>query len=740
MNDVVKCLREQVESLDSERREAENLYTRAVIAENALKMREAEFKLKTDELEETIGALKEENEKLRNLVLASKGAGEQVEEHCEKYLKWKRKFKTMRQSDQNFENAAKVVELETCVSSLTERVKKLNSENECERRKSANLMQQLGQSDIEVKRLRSANAEGAVKLQRLAEENSALKEDNKKLNDENQKKATLLQHTRKKQEKAVVNQRQAEETAKQMVESQRRAAAEQRSEVARANERADKEAEEKRQLVKEMSKMKKRQKAQVSGLEAKITELENEKKALVQELDECKNAKQTLEESLEQAKLRNQELNGVSKEVKRIRRKNKELTDLSNEQQTTIQKLTSNVSEYAQDIETKQNDLRRIMSVNPSANWQEILEYIQRRNELYKTTCDENEKRQEEVAKLKKKVGSLQKQAESYKVQAQKLKSRMERRLEERQKELDSLKNMVGDKVTSFRSAIRHRMDAQFSTMTKGIVETVSILRREELQSCVRFRELALAILMMSRWRHYKHTQVFDSTMIMEFTSKTSRRQSTITELVETAKRTMARVQELEEQLKDAQSCNANSTAKIQKLENELKVAQETSSKHIQANSELTKDLEAAQKKVEQMISSDKYRALEQKLDKKVDQYKSMELQLSNLKREMTSLLQTNEGYCELQENMETLASENKTLKQELGSLRREHEVTETALKEKTREILALERRVMRQRPQATAPDLPTPATSSDNFCPTDSLKSGLAAMQTRMMQPARLI
>ena len=63
MNDVVKCLREQVESLDSERREAENLYARAVIAENALKMREAEFKLKEDELEETQRALKEENEK-----------------------------------------------------------------------------------------------------------------------------------------------------------------------------------------------------------------------------------------------------------------------------------------------------------------------------------------------------------------------------------------------------------------------------------------------------------------------------------------------------------------------------------------------------------------------------------------------------------------------------------------------------------------------------------------------------
>lgn len=735
MNDVVKCLREQVETLDGERREAENLYARAVIAENALKMREAEFKLKEDELEETQRALKEENEKLRNLVLASKGAG--GEEQSEKYLKWKRKFKTMRQSDQNFENAAKVVELEACVSSLTERVKKLNSENECERRKSANLQQQLGQSEIEVKRLRSANAEEVVKLQRLAEENCKLKEDNKKLNDENQKKATLLQHTRKKQEKAVVNQRQAEETAKQMVESQRRAVAEQRSEVTRANERADKEAEEKKQLVKEMSKMKKKHKAQVSGLQAKITELENEKKALVQELDECKNAKQTMEESL---KHRNQELSGLSKEGARIRRKNKELTELSNEQQATIEKLTSSVSEYTTDIETKQNDLRRVMSMNPSANWQEILEYIQKRNELYKSTYDENEKRQEEVAKLKKKVGSLQKQAESYKVQAQKLKSRMERRLEERQKELDSLKNIVGDKVTSFRSAVRHRMDAQFSTMTKGIVETVSILRREELPNCLRFRELALAVLMMSRWRHFKHTQVFDPTMIMEFTARTSPRHSAITELIETAKQTVARVQELEEQLKNAQSSNTSSTAKIQKLENELRVAQETSSKHIQANNELTKDLEAAQKKAEQMISSDKYRALEEKLDKKVDQYKSMELQLRNLKREMTSLLQTNEGYCELQENMESLASENKTLKQELGSLRREHEVAETALKEKTREILALERRVMRQRPQTTGLDLPIPATNSDNFCPTDSLKSGLAAMQTRMMQPGRLI
>ena len=67
--------------------------------------------------------------------------------------------------------------------------------------------------------------------------------------------------------------------------------------------------------------------------------------------------------------------------------------------------------------------------------------------------------------------------------------------------------------------------------------------------------------------------------------------------------------------------------------------------------------------------------------------------------------------------------------------------MTESALREKTREILALERKVERQRtPVVMMNHTPIQDEESEDFCLSQSLKNGLAEMQTRMMLQARIV
>ena len=737
---IVKCLQHEVEKMSNERADIDHFSSRAAIAENALKVMEAEFKLKVDDFEDTIERLRIENDKLRKRIMQAEHNQDDSDSLItEKYRKWKHKFQILRESAPNCENAAKVVQLESRTAILEEQIQKLTCEKDAETNKNKQLLGQLAQSENEQRRLRTTNADLSMKVKRLQEENAELKEENKKLNDENKKRETLLSHVRKKQEKVIMSKKDAEENAKRNLELQKRATAEQQREVTKANERADKEAEEKKQMQKKMTKLQRKCDSKVVQLQAKVAEHETREKLLSKELEDCRKQKLELETNLSELRQANQNLETTSHEATKIERQNQVLQEKVCEQQAKIETLKEQLKSLTNDQERKLIDLQ--MTMKTSTDWNGMIQAVRTLVTDHESSLAENMQQKEAMKTLKNDLSKTKRQIETYKSQARKFKAKMESKLQKCEAELESIKNKSGDDITMFRNTIRRKMDNHHRHNNQRIAEAVSLLKGEEHANDTEFRDVCLTVLLIIRWKHYKHTCAFDPGVIVEYANKTHQRQSQSKELIVLVQKMIDDVHKLEEEVEDAKNREKSKKHRIEELESELRQAQENVTKQMHANTRLSCDLESVRCKVEEMVSSDKYSTLQARFDKKADECKSIQQQMKRLKEEMGKLLETNQDISELQGRIETLSDENKSLSEKLESIRREHEVTESALREKTREILALERKVERQRtPVVMMNHTPIQDEESEDFCLSQSLKNGLAEMQTRMMRQARIV
>jgi predicted nuclease with TOPRIM domain len=135
---------------------------------------------------------------------------------------------------------------------------------------------------------------------------------------------------------------------------------------------------------------------------------------------------------------------------------------------------------------------------------------------------------------------------------------------------------------------------------------------------------------------------------------------------------------------------------------------------------------------------------------------KALEKQVQDLRAELEKVFDGLDGtrveQTELRTHMTELAEENEKLKQMVTGLTHELEIAQAALREKTREILSLERQMMRHKSQVAivkdqipvAPPVAIkkaePESSKGDFYISETVRNSLAQMQSRMMRQERLI
>jgi chromosome segregation ATPase len=219
-------------------------------------------------------------------------------------------------------------------------------------------------------------------------------------------------------------------------------------------------------------------------------------------------------------------------------------------------------------------------------------------------------------------------------------------------------------------------------------------------------------------------------------------------------------VQTVTERLESADQKSKTDARRIQDLQEQtavlkgkLKEANETVASQAEANSELTRTMERYQTKAESMISPTKHADLEAKYKRKLAEYREMEQQIEDLKAELKRVLDGLDGRTEqqmdLEANLQEAADLNEELKLRLVSTERELEAAQIGLRDCSREILALERRLIKQRTQVVVVKDPIPTGTMPplarrpreteipkaDFYVSESVKQSLAAMQTRMMK-----
>jgi chromosome segregation ATPase len=281
----------------------------------------------------------------------------------------------------------------------------------------------------------------------------------------------------------------------------------------------------------------------------------------------------------------------------------------------------------------------------------------------------------------------------------------------------------------------------------------MAILAGEEPPERPSFRDVILCMFFVVRWRRFKKGDPPDSTVIREFVSPVV---SSKRSLRDSANSAVRRYRELEAKTSaDSKKMEEMQTA-ILKMDRELRQTHGKLTAQIGQNAQVTREFEAFQKRMEGGVSPSKYSRLVGEYDAKVAEQKALEKQVQDLRSEMEKVLDGIDGtrldHSDLQVHLTEAEDEIEKLKQMVAALTHELEIAQAGLRDKTREILALERQVMRQKTQVvvvkdqipTAPPVVVEKAEPDppksNFYISEAVRNGLAQMQSRMMRQERLI
>jgi chromosome segregation ATPase len=756
---VIKCLQEQLHQLTSERLDSESLVSRCQIAEQALKMQEAEFKLKLEDAEDELIQLREENERLRRFAMKSKSQvrqarGRDTDATYLKYAKWKRKYKALAESDSDHQAAAEVSSLQSKLSAMSERLTQAVQQTESERDESNKLKLQMAKTEADLRRTKGTISESSSKIQKLQAEIADLQGTNRRLESSRQQKSDLLHHTRAKREKDMRAKKQADASMQSELDSQKKNAADQSAEVARLTIALERERKETRRLGKELAKLKRQSDSAIADIQMQLSGLQEENQAQKQQIDEYKENSSALEANLSGLQTRKTELESKVKKASKVQQQNASLKEAVADLTAKLEALQAGAASSADDTATKLSEIRSILSPTGRgpATWGEVLGLVHDFVTKHATETEETKRKHKEFKRVLRERDTAATEANQMVQKLREENDELLQRLRQAQQDLSDLRDKPRDPTVHFIGAVRKRIDRNLYEVQKKVEVSLALLHGSELPPRPSMRELVLFAFFAIHWTHFKRSDPPDSAVIGEFASPKSGRPK----LTETVSEVCQRLHSFEARAEsDARSiCDAQS--RIEVLENELKEAKSKAALRDQQNSELSQNCTIAQRKAETMVSPTKYSGLQARYEEKIAEHKELEWQVQSLKHELSRVLDglDNRGreQSELQLTLNELTEENEQLKQALARLTHEFELLQAALKDKTREVLALERQLIRHKTQVVVvkdhlpigemhcPRKAESRSPTSDFYVSESVRKGLTQMQDRMMRQEKLI
>ena len=768
---VIKILQEQVSNQNNENGDYNKLKAQLVLVEQTLQMKEAEYKLQIDDLEYEIERLRKENEKLKETNFKQKMInsvqlnieGQPEDEITKKYKKWKTKYHSLEKSDPSYQGQAKVFHLESELKQKDidnqkkyDEITKLTQKNIELNNKLMKLKEELTKTRSEIEGLNSKN----TKFQNVI---NNLNTEKKKIKEEAKQKATLLQHNRRMHSREEKQLKEKEQNVSQQLKSQRIVVLNQQNEINKLNATVEKEIKERKSIIKKFNKLKQANEEVIKKLNEQIETLKNENDDLKRDLEESRTSSNSLEDEVNALKSENGEMFNKLKRAAKLKEHNIQLAQTITEMQNTIENLHTSLSSIESDSSAKTEQVRSMLSKNyagidPSMEWGDILAYIDNVIVQSKIAQEENDTLTKQLKKTTKNFETLKEKSEDSINQLTSRNEFLTRKLQEVKEQIKDLTEGQTNHRSIFCLSVRKKLYREFSLYYNTTQELLARFNNVPYQQAT-MRNLILVSIFAVRFRHYKHDQPFDGSTILVFSgSKERNYQSPILDLRDKIDGLFNKIHEDAEIHDKLNEVNTEIQNNAKQYLAKIRELQQKYDDQIKINEDLKAKIYELNKALESSKSSSDYENLEAMLKKRNEDYSNIERQFIEMKVEMKRLLSTidvqqNEDHT-LQANIEELTLEIEQVKQINSKLRQELEIAQAALRDKNREILALERRLIKQKSQVVVVKdqiptgmVPPPQPQGDaiestksNFYMTDSLRNSLALMQNRLMRKNEII
>ncbi|OHT05751.1 hypothetical protein TRFO_26420 [Tritrichomonas foetus] len=766
---VIKVLQEQITNQNKDTSDISKLRSQLLIAEQTLEMKEAEYKLRIDDLEYEVEQLKLQNSRLKDsffqqkekATIAVNNADEN--EINKKYKKWKTKYHSLANSE-DYQASAKVFQIQSELKAKQEENQKNVEEISRLTEVNINLSNKVMLLTEDLKRTRGLLENATTKSNNFQEQIKTLNLDKKKLTEDAKQKSTLLQHNRKMHAREEKNLKEKEKSQLAQMKAQKHANYELQNEITRLKTIIDKEAKEKKSIMKKFNKMKQDHEEMIAKLKEQLETLKNDNDALLQDLEASRSSGNSLGEEVSTLKNENSEMQIRLQRAAKIKEHNALLKGAINEMKTTIDNLQNSVSSFESDSIAKTEQMRNLLSKNyagidPFMEWNDIVEYFSNMITQVKDLSAENSDLIKKNKKLTKSNKTIKSETQETKEQATKKNEVLEKQLKECQDKISQLMNENSNDSALFCQSIRKKIDCGYLSYYKTVQQIIAKLTKTEYCP-VSMRSLVLMSILTTRIRHFKKSAPYDGSTILEFASSNQRdAKSPVLILKEKVDELVNQEMKEAEELEKLKRSNADLQTKSkkfyalckelqQKIDEQLKIIEEMKLK----NSEL-------QSIIDRNATAEDFAKLDAKYNKKIQEYNEIERQFLEMKVEMKRLLTTVDSQqredLNFQATIEELTLEVEQLKQTNDKIKHELEIAQVSLREKNREILSLERRLVKQKSQVVVvkdqiptgyipPQIPlesnTETTTKSNFYMNDNLRNSLAQMQNRLMRRSEMI
>lgn len=780
---VIKLLQEQIQGLLFYKTEYEQMKQRAEIAEKLLEMRETEIKLKFDELDETFKALEDENQKLKAQAatrlkqpLSNFGlddSKQKSEESEGKENKWKLKYKALLRMTNGDVNEAgfddNLIKLQTQVDEL-KRINEEKSNNIASlTREMQNLMKESNQAKTNV-------AKYQKQVEKTQAENEVLKQENQKLKASKKQRDQLLQHNRSKQEKTIKTQKQLEQSSASEIEEQKKKCISQSAEITRLTNMYDTELRLRKQSEKKLIKMAKNNEEIAQRLNQTLTELESEKRKLSESLIENQKSQDNLKSELEQTKSSNEELKSELTKSEKIQKKKEKLEKAVKEMQCTIDQLQTSISSAESDSSARCEQIKNLLIRHLGGtalqyDWGECMTAIDEKLSLLKTQETMIQTINGKMMKMKKKVQKMNRDNPNFDTSQSMTPSlRSDALSDDTHNEPQIIEKIVNNpftQINSFRHAVSRRINKlyfklydDFEKVNKVVTDenshknennTSEEDENDENATAIPLRSLILFSILIKRWATFKKEDQYDKTSILEYLPAKLRKQTNKLPLM------IQQIQQCQDNLKSQQAQNGILTkanqqllVRAQQIEIEMTKLRQETEKSTHNSDEISQRLEYYENRCNSMIDPQIHESVKKQLQSQIAQCKSLEKEVSMLKAEIKKLVGSIDGkhdeLSDMQESIASLADENLELQQHIHDLSHELEITQAALKERTKELLSIERRLMREKenivivkdsipltPQYTKSRPKQDLGLGGNFL-TENIRGSLVKMQNRIL------
>ncbi|EAY08455.1 hypothetical protein TVAG_355140 [Trichomonas vaginalis G3] len=613
---------------------------------------------------------------------------------------------------------------------------------------------QLGELKTSNKDLKNTIIQLNKQITELKDKNQSLQKDVNTLSLDHKRKTDLLVQQRSKLQIDALKKKQNDAKASQIMDKNKKALMFKDGQIAKLSTALENESKLKKKQELRNEKLKKSTADTISKLQTTISNLKEENEALRQSKQESEESESSMEVELVFLRNQKKQLEEKLDAAQKLHQKNVKLQQVVGQLKNAVENLETSASSYESEAQTKESDLRAIIQkhfegVDDTTEWVVLIAMADKaldETEALKIHCQKLEKKLEKSKQKRMKLSEdlYQSQANLNDVQREvdEVKSQMALRIAGSKRTIYSSANsrnqggssldnasprspagsnngdfnsalavmnpavssaeahaMMMDlsEINSFRGVISQKIDVSNFKARNAILQANAKLNGQEWYP-VNARTITLVSVFAIRFLHFKRIAQFNPSTILSFVTPCGRKYTSIEEtLLQNVNKVMEDNNSMHGKEEESAEFINNSAEQITTLKSQVDQYESQIKDERRQKEELQKSLDKLKAELSKKVDSALYEETQKQLRETTQHEKDLSEELTSVKGELQRLLdavkinKTNETNitAQLDESLRV----NEELKGQIEKLQQELQVLYVANKEKSRDILALERK-----------------------------------------------